>query len=72
MKQDISPYAQWMIDNTGYMFVDRKDGKPVQKWLMYNTFGGDPKVMATIYEGTHSRYMRMVKVDEIKENKFDF
>lgn len=68
----MSPFGQFMMDNLGYMFVSREAGAPIEKWLIHNTFAKDINLLQQIYEGTHPKYVRIKRVDEIRSKKFNF
>lgn len=73
MKQEnISYYGQFMLDNIGFIFVDRKTGMKVYKWEVYNTFECFPEELSQIYDGSHVRYARLSNIDGMDEKKFNF
>jgi len=53
------PFKQFMAQNKGYYFLDKKTNKEVTKWEIFVTFKG--KELEDVYIGTQIRYERRKK-----------
>lgn len=53
------PFKQFMTQNKGYYFLDKKANKEVAKWEIFNTFKG--KELEDVYNGFQIRYERKLK-----------
>ena len=52
-------FEQFMAENKGYYFLDKKANKEVAKWEIFNTFKG--KELEDVYTGVQIRYERKKK-----------
>lgn len=58
---NLSPYTNFMLDNIGYYFENKKNGKKLDKWEIWETFGDDFHTLNLIYLNRHSLYKRVKK-----------
>lgn len=56
---EFSNYADFVLENRGYYFYDKKEKQEVEKWLIHLTF--EDEGFEGIYNDLQGRYCRIKK-----------